>query len=152
MAVRDRKGGYVGGLAQDAFHVFENKQPQPISFFSSQDAPVTVGLLIDSSGSMGPNRDDGDRREHGVCRKRSIRRMKSSSSGFNEDIHTPLPPTAPFTHDVPTLRVALVQAIKAEGRPPSTTPSTRVSEYVSKGSFERQVLVVVSDGGDNASA
>src|SRR5882762_10184529 len=47
VAVRDKKGGYVSGLAQDAFHVFENKQAQPISFFSSQDAPVTVGLLID---------------------------------------------------------------------------------------------------------
>src|SRR5215213_8949194 len=57
VAVRDKKGGYVGGLSQDCFHVFENKQQQSISFFSSQDAPVTVGLLIDSSGSMGPNRD-----------------------------------------------------------------------------------------------
>ena len=57
VAVRDRKGGYVGGLSRDAFRVFENKQRQPISFFSSQDAPVTIGLLIDSSGSMGPNRE-----------------------------------------------------------------------------------------------
>src|SRR6478735_9161260 len=57
VAVRDRKGGYVGGLEKNAFHVFENKQQQAISFFSSQDAPVTVGLLIDSSGSMSPNRD-----------------------------------------------------------------------------------------------
>ena len=42
VAVRDRKG-YVSGLEQKAFHVFENKQPQPVSFFSNQDAPVTVG-------------------------------------------------------------------------------------------------------------
>src|ERR1700687_4205742 len=56
VAVRDKKG-YVSGLEKSAFHVFENKQPQPISVFSNQDAPVTVGLVIDSSGSMGNNRD-----------------------------------------------------------------------------------------------
>ena len=57
VAVRDRKGGYVGGLGQDAFRVLEDRRPQAISFFNNQDAPVTVGLLIDASGSMAPNRD-----------------------------------------------------------------------------------------------
>src|SRR3712207_5624597 len=57
VAVKDRKGGYVGGLGQDAFQVLENKRPQEISFFNNQDAPVTVGLVIDASGSMAPNRD-----------------------------------------------------------------------------------------------
>ena len=57
VAVKDRKGGYVGGLGQDAFRVLEDRRLQEISFFNSQDAPVTVGLLIDSSGSMAPNRD-----------------------------------------------------------------------------------------------
>src|SRR5258706_10428360 len=47
VAVMDKKG-YVGGLDQNAFHVFENKRPQPVAFFSNQDAPVTVGLVIDS--------------------------------------------------------------------------------------------------------
>ena len=56
VAVRDGKG-YVSGLEQKAFRVLENKQPQSVSFFSSQDTPVTVGLVIDSSGSMGANRD-----------------------------------------------------------------------------------------------
>src|SRR5918996_2546187 len=57
VAVRDRKGGYVGGLGQEAFRVLEDKRPQPISFFDSQDSPVTVGLLVDSSGSMSPHRE-----------------------------------------------------------------------------------------------
>ena len=66
VAVKDRKGGYVGGLGQDSFRVLEDRRPQEISFFNNQDAPVTVGLLIDASGSMAPNRYDGHRGEHGV--------------------------------------------------------------------------------------
>ena len=48
VAVRGGKG-YVSGLEQKAFRVVENKQPQAVSFFSSQDTPVTVGLVIDST-------------------------------------------------------------------------------------------------------
>jgi Ca-activated chloride channel family protein len=50
------KGGDVGGLTRDAFEVFEDGVRQAISFFTTEDSPVTVGLLIDSSGSMQPNR------------------------------------------------------------------------------------------------
>lgn len=93
VAVRDRKGGYVAGLGQDAFHVFENKQPQPISFFSSQDAPVTVGLLIDSSGSMGPNRDLVIAASMAFART-SNPQDEMFVLGFNENINRPLPPDA----------------------------------------------------------
>ena len=151
VAVRDKRGGYVGGLGQDAFRVSENKQPQAISFFNSQDAPVTVGLLIDSSGSMSPNRD--------MVIAASMAFSKAMNPqdeffvlGFNEDLHTPLPPDAPFTHQEPILRVALVQAIKAIGQTAIYNAVNAGLDYVKKGSFERQVLVVVSDGGDNASA
>src|SRR5688572_18525208 len=88
VAVRDRKGGYVGGLAQDAFRVLENKQPQPISFFNNQDAPVTVGLLIDSSGSMAPNRNLV------IAAAMAFSKAMNPQDeffvlGFNENIHTP---------------------------------------------------------------
>ena len=151
VAVRDRKGGYVGGLAQDAFRVLENKQPQSISFFNNQDAPVTVGLLIDSSGSMAPNR------EMVIAASMAFAKAMNPQDeffvlGFNEEIHTPLPSSAPFTHHEPTLRVALVQAIKARGQTAIYNAVHAGLGYVSKGGYERQVLVVVSDGGDNASA
>jgi len=150
VAVRDKKGGYVGGLSQDCFNVFENKQPQSISFFSSQDAPVTVGLLIDSSGSMGPNRD--------LVIAASMAFAKTSNPadeifvlGFNENINTPLPVDAPFTHDLPTLHGALRRAITARGQTAIYNAVNGGLDYVAKGQFDRQVLVVVSDGGDNAS-
>jgi Ca-activated chloride channel homolog len=151
VAVKDKKGGYVNGLAQDAFRVSENKQFQTISFFHNQDAPVTVGLLIDSSGSMRPHRD--------LVIAASLAFSKAMNQedeffvlGFNEHVHAPLPQSAPFTHHEPTLRVALVQAIKAIGQTAIFDAVNTGLNYVTKGSFERQVLVVISDGGDNASS
>ncbi len=150
VAVRDRKGGYVGGLGQESFRVSENRRPQEIRFFNSQDAPVTVGLLIDSSGSMQPNRD--------LVIAASLGFSKSMNPqdeffvlGFNEDIHAPLPPDKPFTQSEPILRVALVQAIKARGQTAIYNAVSAGLDYVQKGGHPRQVLIVVSDGGDNAS-
>ena len=151
VAVRDRKGGYVGGLPQESFRVSENRRQQEISFFNSQDAPVTVGLLIDSSGSMAPNRE--------LVIAASLAFSKSMNPqdeffvlGFNEQIHAPLPRENPFTHNEPTLRIALVQAIKARGQTAIYNAVDAGLDYVQKGGYQRQVLIVVSDGGDNASA
>jgi VWFA-related protein len=151
VAVRDRKGGYVGGLSQDSFRVTENKKPQEISFFHSQDAPVTVGLLIDSSGSMAPNREMVIAASLGFSKAMNPQ-DEFFVLGFNEGLHTPLPSERPFTHEEPVLRVALVQAIKARGQTAIYNAVDAGLDYVQKGEYERQVLIVVSDGGDNASS
>ena len=57
VTVKDKQGRYVGGLPQDAFSILEDGRPQNVSFFTAEDAPVTVGLLVDNSGSMQNNRD-----------------------------------------------------------------------------------------------
>ena len=151
IAVRDGKGGYVGGLGQESFRVLDEKRPQDIRFFNSQDAPVTVGLLIDSSGSMSSNREMVIAASLGFSKAMNPQ-DEFFVLGFNEDIHTPLPPERPFTHSEPTLRVALVQAIKARGQTAIYNAVNTGLDYVQKGGYQRQVLIVVSDGGDNASA
>src|SRR5258708_14863744 len=57
VSVVDRRAGFVSGLPREAFVVHEDGRPQPIQFFENEDTPATVGLLIDSSGSMQPRRD-----------------------------------------------------------------------------------------------
>jgi len=52
VTVTDTYGRYVSGLSQKAFSVFDDKQPQEITFFSDDDAPVSVGVIFDVSGSM----------------------------------------------------------------------------------------------------
>lgn len=150
VAVKDRNGGYVGGLGRDSFRVLEDRRLQKISFFNNQETPVTVGLLIDSSGSMAPNRD--------LVIAASMAFSKAMNPqdeffvlGFNEHIHTPLPADKPFTSYEPALRVALVEAIKARGMTAVYNAVDAGLDYVQKGGFERQVLILLSDGGDNAS-
>ena len=78
--------------------------------------------------------------------------MNSSCSGSTNTFIRRLPADKPFTHHEPTLRVALMQAIKARGQTAIYNAVDAGLDYVSKGGFERQVLIVLSDGGDNASA
>ncbi|HTK38275.1 MAG TPA: VWA domain-containing protein, partial [Pyrinomonadaceae bacterium] len=52
LTVQDLYGRYVSGLTKKAFSVFDNNEPQDITFFSDTDAPISVGILFDVSGSM----------------------------------------------------------------------------------------------------
>jgi VWFA-related protein len=148
--VRDHRGAYVGGLQQRAFSVYEEQQPRPIKFFLSEDAPVTIGLLIDSSGSMAPVRDR--------VIAASAAFIESSNSRdevfvlvFNDTVHPVLEPSAPFTGDVRVLRRALTDVFAPAGRTALYDAIDSGLRYVRHGSRERHALVVLSDGGDNAS-
>jgi len=55
---QDRKNILVSGLDKDDFQVYEDGALQPIRYFSHEDIPITVGLVVDNSGSMGPKRRD----------------------------------------------------------------------------------------------
>src|SRR5206468_12597662 len=52
VTVLDHKDRRVSGLGKANFRVFEQGQPQPIDFFRADDVPATIGLVIDTSGSM----------------------------------------------------------------------------------------------------
>jgi len=53
VTVTDTYGRFVSGLGKSAFTVLDEKKPQEITFFSDDDAPVSVGVIFDVSGSMG---------------------------------------------------------------------------------------------------
>ena len=50
--VNDDRGKFVEGLTQDNFRVYEDKVEQKLSIFKREDIPVSMGLVIDNSGSM----------------------------------------------------------------------------------------------------
>ena len=58
VVVTDGKGRAVSGLGENSFHVFEDGRPQQIALFEPEDVPVTVGLVIDNSGSMRAKRPE----------------------------------------------------------------------------------------------
>jgi VWFA-related protein len=150
LTVKDKKGRYVSDLPADAFTIFENKQAQSASFFVSEDAPVTVGLLLDSSGSMAANRE--------LLLAAATSFVATSNSedeifalAFNDTVTAVLPDSAPFTADPDTLRRAMATAIQTRGRTALYDALAAGLNYLARGTRERKILIVVSDGGDNTS-
>jgi Ca-activated chloride channel homolog len=148
--IKDRDGAYVTGLTRHAFAILEDGRPQNAQLFTSEDAPVTVGLLIDSSGSMQPNRD------RVIAAAAAFAESSHPSDelfalAFNDNVRAALPPTAPFTSDVAVLQYALTNTIRAYGRTALFDAIAAGLDYLGRGRHERRVLVIVSDGGDNAS-
>jgi Ca-activated chloride channel family protein len=148
--VKDRRGAYVTGLPPSAFTIFDEGVPQPIALFSREDSPVTVGLLIDNSGSMYTGRD------RVVAAAAAF--AATSNPGdelfallFNEQVRPVLPPSMAFTSDPAMLGSALGDAGLAYGRTALYDAIAEGLAYVSRGSHPRRVLIVVADGGDNAS-
>jgi len=58
VSVKGPKGGFVTGLNKKSFKVYENGKLQEITQFANADIPVTVGIVVDESGSMAPKRGD----------------------------------------------------------------------------------------------
>jgi VWFA-related protein len=150
VTVRDRKGAYVSGLPQEAFNVVEDGQAQTVRFFTDTDLPATIGLLIDSSGSMHQHRSRVISAASGFAAA-SHPQDEIFALAFNENVYTVLPGSAPFTNDGKVLRDALERTIGTRGRTALYDGIAGGVDYLARGSRERKVLILLSDGGDNAS-
>jgi VWFA-related protein len=150
VTVRDKKGAYVGGLKQDAFNVIEDGRAQTVSLFTDSDTPATIGLLIDSSGSMYQHRP---LTIAGAIAFANVSHPQDEifAIAFNEYVTPVLPTVAPFTRDASILRVALERNVSSRGRTALYDAISGGVDYLSRGARERKVLVLLSDGGDNAS-
>ena len=149
VSVVDRRAGFVAGLPREAFVVRENGREQPIAVFEPDDTPVTAGLVIDNSTSMVPRRE--------AVRAAGLAFAESShpddelfTINFNEAVWPGLPPGQPFTSDHAALRAALARST-ARGKTAFFDGLMAALRHIDRGTQPRKVLLVVSDGGDNAS-
>jgi VWFA-related protein len=149
VTVRDRKSRLVAGLPREAFSIFENGQPQTLAYFENEDRPVTIGLVVDSSGSMQRKRDDVIAAGLAFARS-SHPQDEMFTVSFNEQVWKGLPPSIPFTTDFEELRRALLRS-GARGQTALFDAVTVALQHLEQGHDEKKVLIVVSDGGDNAS-
>ncbi len=147
--VRDHAGAPVAGLGKDDFQVYEDKTLQQIEFFSHEDVPVTVGLVIDNSGSMKAKRSDVINAALAFAHS-SNPEDEVFVVNFNEHISMGLPNNAPFTDDPRQLEIALSKN-KADGLTALYDALAIAIEHLKLGKWEKKVLIVISDGGDNAS-
>jgi VWFA-related protein len=148
--VRDNKNAYTTGLTQEAFTVEEDGVRQAIRFFAESDAPATVGLIIDSSGSMADAREDVVAAV-GAFAETSNPEDEIFALTFNDRVRPALPSTTQFTGNHDVLRTALTNAFRPWGRTALYDALEAGFEYLDKGMHQRKALVLVSDGGDNAS-
>lgn len=147
--VTDHKGRNAPGLTEENFQVFEDGRPQKIAEFSHDDVPLTVGLVVDNSGSMQPNRSE--------VIAASIDFLRSSNAkdqvfvvNFNEVASLGLPPGLPFTSDVRQLEDAVLHG-PLTGRTALYDAIFLGLGHLRSGTRDKKALVIISDGGDNAS-
>ncbi len=146
---QDRKNVLVSGLNQDNFQVYEDGALQSIKYFSHEDVPVTVGLVVDNSGSMQPKRPDVMLAALAFARS-SNPQDQMFVINFNEKVSFGLPENTPFTDQVTQLEVALSRAAP-KGETALYDAVAAALEHLKNGTRDKKVLIIVSDGGDNAS-
>lgn len=139
----------VSGLGIADFQVYEDGVLQQIESFSHGDIPVTVGLVIDNSGSMRPKRSEVIAAGLAFARA-SNEKDQMFVVSFNERVFFGLPANTAFTNDGIQLELAMSQ-FAAEGMTALYDATAAGIEHLKKGDRDKKVLVVVSDGGDNAS-
>jgi Ca-activated chloride channel homolog len=149
VSVKNANGGLVSDLTREQFKVYEDGKLQDISQFSSADVPVTVGLVIDESSSMRPKRQD--------VLTAALEFIHDSNPqdemfvvNFNEKAKLGLPAETPFSDQARLLWPALFQST-ADGRTALYDAIELALQHLTLGRRDKKTLVVVSDGGDNAS-
>lgn len=147
--VRDRAGHTVMELRQQDFEVFEDGAPQHIRLFRHQDTPVTVGLVIDHSGSMREKLADVTAGARAFVRS-SNPKDQMFVVNFNETVSLGLPIGVHFSDSAEQLGSA-IWGSPAIGTTALYDAVDEALRRLQEGGSDKKVLLVISDGGDNAS-
>src|SRR2546422_6585198 len=145
--VIDDRQRFADGLKPENFRVFEDKVEQKLSVFKREDVPVSMGLVIDNSGSM---RDKRPR-----VNEAAITLVQASNPqdeafvvNFNDDFYLDL--DKDFTSSIPELKEAL-ERIDSRGSTALYDAIIGSLDHLKKASKDKRVLLVVTDGEDNTS-
>lgn len=150
VVVTDKHGGFVTDLPQDAFNVYDNGRRVAIDLFSREDTPVTVGLVIDASGSMRPKIGEV------IAAAMSFVRLSNPDDElfalrFNDDVEAVTDGAQSLrVQDANAIRHALL-SIRPDGRTALYDGLLDGLDRLEHTSRPRKVLILISDGGDNIS-
>jgi VWFA-related protein len=147
--VQDKSGHLVTNLNQSAFTVLENGVKQEIQLFRHEDTAVSMGLIIDNSGSM--------RDKRGSVEAAALALVQDSNPddevfvvNFNEKVYFDNPHGKDFTTDRSEMQEALTH-FDSRGDSAIREAIVNSIEWMKKAHKEKHVLVVVTDGVDDAS-
>jgi len=149
-SVTDKDGGFVGDLEQSRFTVFDNGRRQQIRLFSNDDTPVSVGLIIDNSGSMRAKMGEVVAATVAFARE-SHPEDELFALAFNDDVQEAVKGRRFLLASDLTSLEESVSSLKPDGQTSLYDAIMKGLDRLDEGSRARKVLIVMSDGGDNAS-
>ena len=145
MTVTDPMNRLVTGLEKENFALFDNNIGQTIRYFSSEDAPLTIGIIFDLSGSMGS--------KFVRARKALTEFLRTSNPqdeffvvGFNDRPAV----IVDYTSDPDDVEARMVM-LKPENRTALIDAVYLGVDHLRQAKYERKALLIISDGGDNRS-
>jgi Ca-activated chloride channel homolog len=149
VTVTGAHGAPVRDLRPEDFRVYDNGRLQPMSLFDQGEAAVTLGVIVDRSGST---RDTGAALRVAVTALLQSRRTGDQlfAVSFSDDVAFALGGGQPFANEATAIEDALY-ATPPGGRSALYDAMAEALSYIEERSAGRKVLVVISDGGDNAS-
>ena len=145
--VVDDRGNFVADLKEGSFHVFEDKVEQKLSVFNREDIPVTMGLVVDNSGSMREKRAQVNAAALSFVRT-SNPQDEAFVVNFNDEFYLDI--NEDFTSDSKELNDAL-ERIDARGSTALYDAVVGSLDHLKKGHKDKKVLLVITDGDDDAS-
>jgi VWFA-related protein len=147
VSVSDREGRYISGLKKDDFTIFEDGKEQKISFFATEDEPVSVALLLDTSEST---KDVLDQIRDSA--KDFIELLNSDDKCLIATFDSEVKVLSPFSSDREALKKSLgkIQTDEREGTVIFSAVEKMTREYFAKTSG-RKIIILLSDGKDYGS-
>ncbi len=146
VSVADKSGKLVTDIPQKSFKVFENGIEQPIKIFRREDVPVSLGIIIDNSGSMREKRQKVEIASMDLV-KASNPQDEVFIVNFNDDAWLDVP----FTSDLKRLEDGVAKIDSRGGTAMRDAINLSLDYLKKEGKRQKKALLVITDGNDNAS-
>lgn len=146
--VTDRNDNEIHGLTANQFSLYEDGKPQKIAFFDAEDEPVSLGILLDVSGSMGASGKFGQAK---AALSRILTPMRPADEILYLRFHVQVDKVVDFTSDSNRILSAISQTTATENGTSLYDSIAQALCYMRKARYHRRALLVVTDGADQNS-
>ncbi len=146
-SVADRSGKLITNLPQGAFKVYENNVEQEIKIFRREDIPVSLGIVVDNSGSMRPRRLQVEAAALQLV-KASHPQDQVFIVNFNDEAYL----DCPFTSSIAKLEEGLARIDSRGGTAMRDAISMSIDYMKEEGKLDKKVILAITDGNDNMSS
>jgi len=147
VSVLNKDGKLVTDLPQKSFKVFENGVEQPIKVFRREDVPISLGLIVDNSGSMREKRQRVETASLDLVRA-SNPQDEVFIVNFNDDPFLDVP----LTNDIKKMEEGIARIDSRGGTAMRDAIDSSMAYLKKEGHRQKKVLLVITDGNDNASS